>query len=812
MLVRGVWWLPGRGGDEVLARVREAAVIGKNEEVLKFIVAREDQKARSFAARIDLIKKRQIPELEKLGAHKVLAREWFSLGYCYFRVGKPDEGRAAYDRVREIAAPSELCCSMVPGAIWMEERLGGELKDKKEIKYRIGSCAHALKRIGTELTNVRSDGHNIGWLASVDTYIDDMIESASCCDGRLFDSGLPVGGVITGSDGTRLAFLSDRETVLTPAGTFEGCCLFEAQTADNEEMSICRTYYKDGVGIVRLVHSTGGAEEERILVNYKITGGDGLMPLAAGNAWEYGSGYSPDAVRSFSRYEVTYADGDDAVIANTYSTERLAYDEDSWIDAVEEIANEYWDGSKVCDVSRAVARAERLAKTPYEVAYTRAAGSVARRIMETNPGFNSGYTATGHWNFFSREIIKRKGGVAELSDYNSRWSFELKNTDGSVSCEPLLYNNIIGLLKSAVNCIWSDEWRPGAEQTVEFYRYGVRLIKTRIVCTASDPITTRAGTFEDCIKLSLDIDGYDDGLSYIGGHKEYYFARGVGIVRTVNEFCEGNCRAVYELTSYTGTGEGYMPLEGGLCRRYDAQDLCNGYVGAVDYEFVRDNEDQLVLITDRTGIRELPPIITDYSLIHDEVIEDKLWSVGKHDESRMKNDVNSFRLLDHFINRDHRTWKKAERSVAWGKYTISVIDSFRERGRLPDAWLGRYWWVHFTTACAIFGTKKNKDEGYRYLDRAFELYSEWSKIPAGAVLPVGQTAIYGGISLIKGKDLIELPDGTREPFEADAFGRTMGNAYYGMTAKRGWEWFDPVRDEELFAEYIDRARKLMEAE
>ena len=53
----------------------------------------------------------------------------------------------------------------------------------------------------------------------------------------------------------------------------------------------------------------------------------------------------------------------------------------------------------------------------------------------------------------------------------------------------------------------------------------------------------------------------------------------------------------------------------------------------------------------------------------------------------MRNDVNSFRLLAHFIGRDHRTWKKAERGVAWHKYTISIIESFREDGKLPDAWL-----------------------------------------------------------------------------------------------------------------------------
>ena len=34
--------------------------------------------------------------------------------------------------------------------------------------------------------------------------------------------------------------------------------------------------------------------------------------------------------------------------------------------------------------------------------------------------------------------------------------------------------------------------------------------------------------------------------------------------------------------------------------------------------------------------------------------------------------------------------------------------------------------------------------------------------------------------------------------------------YYGMTAPHGWEWFNPVRDEDRFKEYVERARKMTE--
>ena len=104
VLVRGVWWLSGKGGDEMLARVKEAAILGKNEDVMQFIVSREDSNASGYTGKIDFIKNRQIPELEKLGFRATLAHEWFWLGYWYFRDGKPEEGRAAYERVRETAS------------------------------------------------------------------------------------------------------------------------------------------------------------------------------------------------------------------------------------------------------------------------------------------------------------------------------------------------------------------------------------------------------------------------------------------------------------------------------------------------------------------------------------------------------------------------------------------------------------------------------------------------------------------------------------------------------------------------------------
>jgi hypothetical protein len=45
-----------------------------------------------------------------------------------------------------------------------------------------------------------------------------------------------------------------------------------------------------------------------------------------------------------------------------------------------------------------------------EKAHTKAAVSVVRRIMDTDPTFHPEHTVTGHWNFFERLLVKKKNG------------------------------------------------------------------------------------------------------------------------------------------------------------------------------------------------------------------------------------------------------------------------------------------------------------------------------------------------------------------------------------------------------------------
>ncbi|MBQ9134245.1 MAG: hypothetical protein IJX64_06910, partial [Clostridia bacterium] len=650
-----------------------------------------------------------------------------------------------------------------------------------------------------------------GMLNSCDREIDHIFRNASYCDGAFTVDGLAVGETHTGSDGTTLTFAADAVTVETPCGTFDGCELWITRHSN----ATYRTYFKDGVGIVKQERHCDCLTEVRTLQAYTIVGGEGKIPCAAGNTWEYTAGYDASVMVHTSKFTVRYADDKTAILSIHCTMERLRYDENSWVDMIQQIRNEYYREEKgrylICDVSHAIERAEALAKTPMEKAHTKAACSVARRIMETDPGFNPDCTATGHWNFFERHLVEKKNGRMTIG-HRFRWSFEWKQDKGTAADMPLLYNDIYGILQDAANCIWSDEWQPGAERTVEYMLWGDKPIKTEICCEAVGSVTTGAGTFADCMQISLDVSGMDGGISYRGGKKEYTFAPGIGIVRTVNYFLGDACKAVYELTAYEGTAEGYMPLADGMMRRYDALDLTDGYVGSAEYTYVADDDGGIVIFQDLTGICEQLAPITQYGMIQNEVLEQKLWDAGKRAEGRLYHSINNFHLMVHYLARPSHNWGNAIRSVEIEGFNLRLMEMFGEGSGVPSAWHGLYASTCLVRAAALFGAHR-KEEGYEHLELALRYYTTWSEFAAGEPLEIGNKEVFGGCRVIKGKECILLPDGTRQPIAyAYRFGNSgVGTMFNAMTASRGWEWFNGVRNEDRFKALIDRAKELMEA-
>jgi hypothetical protein len=425
------------------------------------------------------------------------------------------------------------------------------------------------------------------------------------CDGYLPPHGLKPGETYTATDGkSTLTFEKNGLTVETPAGIFENCQLWSVDT----EYSTRRTYLKEGVGVIRQELRCRGIDNTVThLIAYEVTG-EGLLPFTAGNKWSYAVENLSHTVDCEITAEVVCNNGETVTVAHNWHQIKRCYDENNWNEMMLQMRREYAyedetkpNESHLRDMTHVLERAEALAKTPLELAHTKAACSVMRRIMDTDEEFNPNRTMSGHWNFFNRSLIGERDGKITLED---GWEYDFEWKDiGHWSDErfALLYNDIYEMFADALNdCLWADEWASG-NHVIEWNDYHDNPIRTTLTAEPAGEITTAAGTFTDCIKLTLDTEGMTGGWAYRGGHKEYWLAPGVGIVRVVSTYPHNDkLTATYELTAYTGTGDGYMPLPDGMHRRFDGIGFKDNFLGWADYT-VSGN----YLFADRGGVRVL---------------------------------------------------------------------------------------------------------------------------------------------------------------------------------------------------------------
>ncbi|MBQ8551819.1 MAG: RNA polymerase sigma factor [Clostridia bacterium] len=601
VLKLGYWWLPGEKNDETVARIREAAERSHNEEVMCFLLA-TDHESLSGKAKIEYIRDKQIPKLEADGYKNALGYAWFWLGCEYHRINKLDLAREAFNKVVNVSEKDFIYVANARSAL---RALDFE-HPQQEGLYRVWPYSEEYRYIDGKLRFWSQPGYNDGAGPSSMTHLASFTNyMASKCDHYFFDEALSVGEHIRGSDGTVLTFVSDSENVTTPCGEFEACQLW--RVTDDKGLHI-DTYYSRGVGIVRQV-GTGKHEYDHILSAYSVTG-DGLLPFVAGNRWEYQLIGLEKGIDYECIHEVEYADDKKVTMAMYHSLKRSSWDDDNFDNMMRAIRTSYYyyeegdddpDGH-VVDMSHYMERAEALAATAFEKAHAASACSAMRRIYDTCRK-GEGKTATGHWNFFQYLDVTKNDGKYDVSrDY--RYSFEWKNlgkpyiqTGGA-----LLHNDVYGIISDDVQCVWDETWEVGTDTVIEYDWYRETKIKTHITVTDAGELTTAAGTFKDCICVTLDTEGFTGGFGYRGGKHIYYFAKGIGIIRMTKERVQGDI--LCDLTAYTGTGEGMFPLGDGFMRRYDLLGLTDGWEGGVVYTYAK-KDGKFVIFSDQTGIKHI---------------------------------------------------------------------------------------------------------------------------------------------------------------------------------------------------------------
>lgn len=580
------WWYSGEQNDEALARLKEAAENGKNEDAMMTVMAVEHDKL-SGNGKIEYMQTVQIPYLEELGFAKTLGYVWFWMGRAYLGEEGTDINKAAeaFQKTLDILEPEDIYYANAIAALKVCDHYA---KSDRASAF-VHATAYDLKKHGKSQYLYSQPGFTIGagrFLTDILYYATDDLNILAC--------SANVGETVDEHDYSA-KMISNTEIVETPAGTFENCELWEKEN---------RVFYiKPGVGIVKCT-SEGQYDGGTVLLGgYTIKSGSGKMPFGAGNRWVYVSA-DPDCVELYEDYEVIYSKGDERVTLTSYAhAARIKYNENSWADMKLKLYDDYHTHADLADskgdyskhniVFDDLSRLKELADTPYKKLFVEKASGVMERLIESNPNIPSDCKEVGIWNFFKVERIGTKDGISRLNE--RLYHFEWKWWYGAAYM--LLHNFMIQELDNC-GALWDEEWKPGYSAEKEHFAYRCKT-KAVIECSEGGTVTTAAGTFENCLKVTIEYSGYPSGSNYMNGKKEYYFAEGIGIVKCIHHIGW----AVYELASYEGTGEGYMPLNDGISRHYKGVDFPYGMRGEVDFTCITDDNGELVMIIDQLGMQ-----------------------------------------------------------------------------------------------------------------------------------------------------------------------------------------------------------------
>ena len=249
--------------------------------------------------------------------------------------------------------------------------------------------------------------------------------------------------------------------------------------------------------------------------------------------------------------------------------------------------------------------------------------------------------------------------------------------------------------------------------------------------------------------------------------------------------------------------EEHMPL---------MREMCEKIVNECTIQWYRENaiRDMCLVCPDAELEKWYMMCGAQYEAYRDEVLEKRLWLHGKKEECVLRHGINNFYMLCHFLSRNNRDRGDMERRKAWILYKMKLVE-FLGDGEVPEIWLGLYAESAADMVLTLFRNGET-EEGYRWLDTAFERYERWCAIPDGAHLDTGDPGVFGGIKGVRGRDHenswnIVLPDGSMEYFqEAYAYILPHKTDIYARLNYLYEEKRVPDRDRLL--PYIERAKVL----
>ncbi len=209
-----------------------------------------------------------------------------------------------------------------------------------------------------------------------------------------------------------------------------------------------------------------------------------------------------------------------------------------------------------------------------------------------------------------------------------------------------------------------------------------------------------------------------------------------------------------------------------------------------------------------------------------ELREERYILQGRFDEFRRERNATNLLIFMQYLGRYcmnyygkpenpvfRQTFAEPERTAAWEKHKMRLLEQFDAPNTVPDAWCGCYAESSLKAAGALIGSGA-LDEGFAQLEKTFSLYERWNRIPAGAWMDVGCEAVFGKATINKVTPPhyisdIKFEDGHTvwAPY-LWLFWQLPSDIYNAMTR---WPWFDGVREDERYISLLSRAKTVAEA-
>lgn len=613
----GYWWIPGRVCKETREKIKQAALDGHNEDAMQEIVGYEMERNGKEA---DYLRNVAIPLLEERKFVQALAYAWFWYGVDMIDEKDEEAARSALLRVTEILGPTCVYYACAKATLSL---LGQAIKAKRE-KNRLfswGATGETLREIGGKWYIWDQPGTRRG---AVLNNGDALTWNCSRCDKLILDPAAKPGDTVVSSDGkSTWTLLETNRTVQTPAGEFKGCTVTKV-TGDQYGLIEAETAFCPGVGLVWQRSVRHGGVNEWRLARYAVHGGEGLIPFAPGNFWEYVSDRLPEEIvvgEYRNRFEVCSYENEKAILSGVRFYDGTGY-ADTWAGKLKEVQKTYYtdwrdEEEHLLDVEKPLRRAEELAVTKRQKRITAVAADVTRRILRTDPEFNPDYTAKGRWNFFDEEPYKKIDGKVTFgfTDRHIEW----KDMVVPWAESQVLLGDLYKILEDAAGATWSDEWTPGyvLEEQAEMYH---RAFRRTVRVLDDEMVETPAGVFQNCRHVFINAANYPAcGTYYRSGKMEAWYAPGVGLVQYSRPM-DGVPENVWQLTAYEGTGEGYFPVGDGFFRRYSPRRIAEGWRGVLEYTF---DEDETGILSIRNMCGEQDRAHYEASLKKQEEEKDK---------------------------------------------------------------------------------------------------------------------------------------------------------------------------------------------